>query len=86
MLEQKNVAVDLMAEGVQAMAEEVSNFTDGYTSLAERLSEFIEEPDRGAGFVFVGNDTWLPSHLINARRHQQRKVSRMPENGIVWTR
>ncbi len=44
------------------------------------------EPDKGAGFVFVGNDTWLPKSLVNARERQRRKLSRGAEKGIVWTR
>ncbi len=59
---------------------------DEYIPLAERLAEFIEEPDKGAGFVFVGNDTWLPKHLVSARKCQQHKLSRVAETGIVWTR
>lgn len=99
MLEEKDIevigetlgaAVDLLAEVAQAMAEKLSNIAQGsmdeYVPLVERLSEFIEEPDRGAGFVLVGNDTWLPKHLVDARKQQRRKMSRLAESSIVWTR
>lgn len=83
------VGVDHMAAAAQAIAEKLSNISQGideYVPLSERLSEFIEEPDKGAGFVLVGNDTWLPKPLVNARKFQQRKASRVAETGIVWTK
>jgi hypothetical protein len=94
MLEQENLEAISRAAGitVEEMHDiinspiNVMSSEDEYILLAERLSEFIEEPDKAAGFVLVGNDTWLPKHLVNTRKRQQRKVSRMPENGIVWTR
>ncbi len=57
-----------------------------YIPLKDRLAGFIEDPDRAVGFVFVGNDAWLSKHLISARKRQRRMLSRVAENGIVWTR
>jgi len=44
------------------------------------------EPDKQNGFVYIGNDTWLPKPLYDARRRQQRKTARKAERGIIWTR
>jgi hypothetical protein len=52
----------------------------------ETISELTEGLDKGDGFVLVGNDTWLPRCLVDAQKRQQRKVSRVAENGIVWTK
>lgn len=46
----------------------------------------MSEQNKSNGFVFVGNDTWLPKHLVNGRKRQQRKISRVAENGVIWTR
>lgn len=79
---------DFLAKALQVSDEIAKSFRDRdeYIPLAERLAEFVKEPDKAAGFVFVGNDTWLPKHLANARKQQRRKMSRLAESGIVWTR
>lgn len=79
---------DFLAKALQVSDEIANSFgdRDEYIPLAERLAEFTEEPDRGAGFIFVGNDTWLPRHLVNARKRQRRRMSRLAKGGIVWTR
>lgn len=62
---------------LQIFAKNHANIIGGeYIPLADRLREFIIEPDKAAGFTFVGNDTWFPKHLVNDRRHQHRKISR----------
>jgi hypothetical protein len=58
---------------------------DEYIPLSSRLAK-EPDPDKKAGFVFVGNDTWLPKHLVSARKCQQKKMARVAESGIVWTR
>lgn len=80
------IAADLLAQESQVIARNFSASIDQYILLVERPNEFIKEPDKGAGFVFVGNDTWLPRHLIDARERQQHKMSHAGENGIIWTR
>lgn len=87
MLEQKDSGTigsvaDFLAKALQ-IAE---GSTDEYIPLKDRLAEFIEEPDRGAGFVFAGNDTWLPKRLVDTRKRQQRRMSRLATSGVVWTR
>jgi len=92
MLKQKDfetigIAADLLAQELKIIALNiVRDSADEYAPLAECPNEFTEEPDKGPGFISVGNDTWLPRHLVNARKRQQRNVSRIGENGIVWTR
>ncbi len=44
------------------------------------------EPDKSIGFTFVGNDTWQPKPLYEARKRQRRKATRKGENGVIWTR
>jgi hypothetical protein len=77
---------DAIAKSMEIQLLGTNDETDEFIPLAERLNEFVEEPDKAADFTFVGNDTWLPKHLVNARRHQQRKMSRRAKTGIVWTR
>lgn len=87
MLEQKDSGTIGSVADFLAKELQIGQGSKGeYISLKDRLAEFVEEPDKAAGFTFVGNDTWLPKHLVSARKQQQCRVSRAAKNGIVWTR
>lgn len=64
------------------------DFEGEYIPLTLRfdLDFDIPEPDKNAGFVHVGNDTWQPKALYGARERQRSLMARKPESGIVWTR
>lgn len=50
-------------------------------------SEISMEPKSDKiGFIYIGNDTWLPKVLYEARKRQQRKLACKAESSVVWTR
>lgn len=56
------------------------------TDIQFQEGEMPPKTDRKVGFVYVGNDTWLPKALYENRKRQQRKTARKNESGVVWTR
>jgi hypothetical protein len=68
-----------------ASCPEVPDLIEEYTSLSERL-DIPSEPNKSTGFVYVGNDTWLPKAIYDARKRQQRKMARESSRTVVWTR
>lgn len=56
-----------------------------YIPLEDRF-DLPSEPNMNVGFTFVGNDTWQPKSLYEARNRQRNKAARKNETAAVWTR
>jgi hypothetical protein len=85
-LKSSEEAAEIMADAANRIAEHM-----GIVGSEDIMDEIInaipvaEMPNRESGFVYMGNSTWHPKPLVNARQRQQRRMARRAEIGVIWT-